>query len=124
PKRLALNQIIRQRGTIERYERSRGVRAKPMQLPGDEFLAGTALAGDQQRTGKRSHLCNLIAQTLHCSTLPNQRRLTEPCLQRKDLTAQTIALDGMLYFLHNPLHRLGLVDESGSAESHGFDATI
>ena len=59
---LALDQGRAERGEADRHERAGPSRAVAMDRPGDQLLAGAALAGDQHRHVRRGHQRDLLEQ--------------------------------------------------------------
>ncbi len=70
-KELALEQLIRQRGAVDRHERR--IAARPVNVDGarDELLAGSTLAADQHRRGRHRDAFAQIEHLLHSRAAPD-----------------------------------------------------
>ena len=61
----ALHHVIRQRGAVQRQERLFATRAAQMAGAGQNILAGTGIADDQQRRIEHRQLARLLQHVTH-----------------------------------------------------------
>src|ERR1019366_10035519 len=110
PEQLALQQFFRERGAIDDDERLALAPAPSMDLPGDNVLAGAALAGEQYSRVAGGGLAGSFEQVLHREAARVEQRLlidgAAQCaiFRLKDPDLQR-AIDGVLNLLER--ERLG-----------------
>src|SRR5208282_3635398 len=75
PEQLALEKFFRERGAIDDDERLALAVAPSMDLPGDNVLAGPALAGEQNSRVARGGLARSLEQALHRGAARVEQRL-------------------------------------------------
>ena len=63
---LALHQVARDRAAVDRDERPAGRSGMLMDGLGADFLAGAALAGDEDRRARGRHAPDLLVDGAHC----------------------------------------------------------
>ena len=125
PEQLVLDQVFREGAGVEGHERPGGVAAEPVQLAGDELLAGPALARDQHGTRDPGHAGDVVRELSHRRAPTHEGRFAaEPLAQCRDLTAEPRPLQRVLDLAHDALHRLGLVDEALRTELDRLDAAV
>ena len=72
PEQLALHELRRDRPAIDRHERSITSRARRVDQPGHQLLAGAGVAGDVHRGLAACHLGDHLSQLLHRPRLAEQ----------------------------------------------------
>ena len=124
PEQLGLDQPRTERRGADRQERAAPSRAVTVDGPGDELLAGAALAGDQHRGVRRRDEGDLLEELLHgrrpanhrgsggfsASGLPRRRRLAEirrmPAPSRLECTVDDrrglIEVEGLHQVIESP----------------------
>jgi hypothetical protein len=74
PEQLALHQIFGKCRTVDCNEWGAGLRPPPVQVPGNQLLAGPALAQDQHRTGDPGQALNGFAELPDRRAVSHERR--------------------------------------------------
>src|SRR5882762_25289 len=96
-KELALHQLVRQRGAVQRDKWGFGVGAQAMEFAGDQLLARSALTNDERGTGYRSDTDDHFLELLERRARPDQRRFqAEAAAQQRDLRVQPALGDRVL----------------------------
>ena len=72
PEQLALEQVLRQRAAVDRQERPVGPAGQVVDVPGDDLLAGAALALDQHRRVGRRHVLGELEHLDEALGLPDR----------------------------------------------------
>ena len=99
---LALHQALRQRGAIHRYKWACTSRAQTVDRTGDQFLTGSAFAGDQDRGRRRRDLPN------QGEDLSHRRRIADQIAQDTlitQLAAQPLGLIEQIALLNRPIQK-------------------
>ncbi len=121
----ALDELMRQCRAVDRDKRPFGVGAEAVQVASDELFARAACSDDQHGAGHRRDADDRLLELREGGTRAHERRLEpEAAPQQGDLLAQPAAVDRVLDFLRNPLHRFRLVDEAVRAESDRLRAAV
>src|SRR5947209_4347191 len=122
---LALDELMRQCRAVDRDKRPFGIGAEAVQLASDELFARAAFSDDQHGAGYRRDADDRLLELRERGTRAHERRLEpEPAPEQRDLLAQPTAVDRVLDFLRNPLHRLCFIDEAVRAQSDRLRATV
>src|SRR5436309_6177959 len=96
-----------------------------MKFASDQLLAGAALTDDEYRTRHRRDADDCLLELRERRTRPDERGLEpEAVSEQRDLGREAAALDRILDLLRDPLHRLGLVDETVSAKPDRLRAAV
>src|SRR5216117_2986113 len=96
-----------------------------MKFASDQLLAGAALTDDEYRTWHRRDADDCLLELRERRTRPDERGLEpEAVSEQRDLGREAAALDRILDLLRDPLHRLGLVDETVGAKPDRLRAAV
>ncbi len=125
---LALQQVLRNRRAVDRHERAAASRRLGVDGPGENLLAGAALAGEQHRGLELCRALDELQHLDHDVRGGDDRPLSDDALdvppQQRVLAAQAFALPGLAQGQQRLGGREGLREVVVGAPLHGFDGEI
>ena len=117
---LRLDQLLGNRGAVDFDQGRIGARGETVDRPGDELLARSVLACDQDPGVRRGHAGDFLVEQQHGRRFAEQRRFRlGPAPERFDLGQQVAPLDRLLRGQDDPFQRQGLLQKIVGAQTHG-----